>query len=264
MTMVNKPFVPNTMENVEVSWAWVSTSQGLINWTFKNPNSVPVNFVLYRGVSVDGSAPENMYLFGDAFYPLYYQNFQTPFQTGQPSPLVSSATQPPLSMFKSPDGTIQAAFIFTLKAKGSWSMEEGGWVDGMTPAGAVAIPVSYSETAKFSVNYNKAISCEQYNQQAGTNYPCPPDPFTVESALFMLPKNVAREVSSDVITMVGSSPAPTGGNGSSGSCMSSLISALEGGNLREVVQAIECLLEEGALTLKEMDKERFDKLKASF
>ncbi len=269
--MVMKPYVSNGLKEIEVSWAWVSTSQGLIKWTFKNPNDVPVDFVLYRGVSVNGSVPENQYLFGDAFYPLYYYDFGTKFQSGQPSPLTASVVQPPLAMFKSPSGVIQAAFIFSLKAGGSWNMEEAGWVNGMQPAGIKGITVAYSKTAQFNVNYNQQISCQQYNEQAGTNYPCPPDPFTVESALFLLPLDVSREVSTDVITenspSGGSSGGSSGGQSSTGGnftkCLSMFISGLEGGSFREVVQGIECMLDNG-VSMNDAQKLRFEKVRHLF
>jgi hypothetical protein len=226
------------MQPVSASFSWVSTSQGVIEWTFKNPNDVPVNFVLLRGVTQNESPPENIYLFGDAFYPLYYYDFGTQFQLGQPTPLKAAVNQPPLAMFKSPDGTIQAGFIFTIGAKGSWSMNEGGFI-GIAPAGISTLIVSYSETVKFNVNYDVAISCEQYNKQAGTNYACPPNPFTVESALFLLPQTVSREVSQDTITIVGTT-APSKPAEGSLSCENMIINGLENKNLRDVISGILC------------------------
>ena len=266
-----KPYIKNELKEVQVSWDWTDKAQGLIKWTFKNPNNVPVNFVLNRGISANGSPAQNIYLFGDAFYPLYYYNFGVQFQTGQPTPLTASIIQPPLAMFKSPSDVIQAAFIFTLKAGGSWTMEEGGWVDNSEPAGISAILVNYSKTAQFTVNYNKQISCQQYNEQAGTNYPCPPDPFVVESALFLLPVDVSREVNSDVIT----ENAPSGGNSGNSSgggssstgnftnCVTMFIRGLEGGSFREVVQGVECLLDNG-VTLDDTLKLRFEKVRHLF
>ena len=226
---------------IEVSWSWVSTTQGVVNWKFKNPNSVPLNFVLVRGVSTANSTtyPQNIYLFGDAFYPLYYYDFGTQFQSGQPTPLKSSIVQPPLAVFQAPNGNLQAGFIFTLGANGSWNMNEGGFV-GIEPAGISTVIVSYSQTTKFSINYNKQISCQQYNSQAGTNYPCPPDPFVVESAMFLLPTNIPSEVPNDIITEVGSSS----GGGSSGnidSCITGLIDAILGGNIKQVVENLTCI-----------------------
>ncbi len=265
--MSGMPYLNNELKPVEATWSWVSTSQGIVKWTFKNPNPTQVSFVLYRGVAI-GDVVENRYLFGDAFYPLYYYDFSTPFQVGQPSPLTANQIQPPLAMFKNPSGTIMAAFIFTLKPNGSWSMEEGGWVNGMQPAGVATYIVNYSETAKFSVNYNQQISCQQYNEQAGTNYPCPPDPFEVESALFMLPAEIHREVSSDVITQLGTSGSNSGGSSggsqpSGGNCMHYFIEALESGSFRDVVNGILCMLDNGQSLSADL-KARFDKVRRMY
>ncbi|MEM0142541.1 MAG: hypothetical protein QXL94_01105 [Candidatus Parvarchaeum sp.] len=263
-----KPYVPMTISPVEATWKWEDQSQGLVTWTFKNPNNVTVSCALIRGLSSNGSPPENIYVFGDAFYPLYYYDFGTVFQNGQPIPLTPSVTQPPLAVFKTPNGNLQVGFIFTIKANGTWSMIEGGFVGGYEPAGVSTAILSYVSTEKFNINYNVAISCEQYNLQAGTNYACPPNPFTVESALFNLPVNIAEEVPSDSITPV-TSGGSSGGSSTSGSaniqpCVNKLINGIEGGSFREVIQAIQCFIDSGALNFTVDEKRRIESLKHLF
>ncbi len=226
---------------IEVSWSWVSTSSGIINWKFKNPNNVPISFVLMRGVLPTSAKliPENIYMFGDAFYPLYYYNFGMQFLIGQPTPLKSSNVQPPLAIFKTPINTLVAGFVFTLGANSSWNMNEAGFV-GYEPAGISTIIVSYSQISKFSIEYDKQFSCEQYNKQAGTSFPCPPDPFIVDSALFLIPQTVISEVPLNIITEVSGNNGNSSG-GDSAKCIDSLISDILGGNLKLVVEDLICI-----------------------
>jgi hypothetical protein len=241
------------IEPVQVSWSWVSQEEGTITWKFTNPNKSQVSFVLFRGYVQSGEdTPENLYIFGDAFYPLYYYDFGEEFQVGKPSPLSGSVSNPPLAVIESKDGKLQVGFIFTLKAGASFSMEEGGFV-GIQPAGAKTISAVYSETGKFTINYSKQISCEQYNKQAGTDYPCPPNPFEVESAKFLISENVSEEVPSDVVMPVKPAPAPeptppmpsstVSSSSALSACEQALLSAIQQGNMRDVISALLCIFE---------------------
>ena len=232
------------LEPVSATWKWENEQSGLVKWSFSNPNNTPVTFILLRGISVGGAPATEIYAFGDAFYPLYYYDFGVPYQSGTPSPLLTTTPTPPLAMFKNPSGKIISAFIFTLKAKGSYEMTEGGFV-GIEPAGISTPFTTYNQTAKFSVNYNVAQSCQQYNKQAGTNYSCPPNPFTVESAMFILPQEVNSIVSGDSISMVGATPAPkptpAPTPAPTGTCVDQLIKAFEDMNYIELISALECI-----------------------
>lgn len=176
-----------TANRLSVSWKWFNEAQGLVEWTFNNFGTSTSSGILLR----DG------YTFGSAFYPIYYFNssaFGTTFLAGSPTPLKDNGVEsdsPPLAVIEYPTafGSYNklVSFVFTLAPNQSWSMLEGGFSANFTPAayGNISfISVKFNGVDDFCIDYNTAVQCQQFNTQAGTSYPCPPNPFSVKSAVF--------------------------------------------------------------------------------
>ncbi len=178
------------IKNVSATYEWYDKKEGVIKWIFYNPNSVNMSFTLVRGVIENGKLSE-IYPFGNAFYPVYYKNFGTQFALN-PQPLKNvnaSTNSPPLCIYKNPDGTMFAAFLFTLEGGQKYEMLEGGWTGGIVPGGIKTVTSYFNSDHRFTINFVKE-QCSGYNQESGTDYPCPEDPFTVKSALMELNENV--------------------------------------------------------------------------
>lgn len=166
-------------------WEWQNQAQGLVKWTFSNPNNRQVSVILVRGVEQNGQVTE-IYPFANAFWPLYWHNFGTQFIIHQPTPLIDTGlntNQPPLAVIEGANGKMFVAFVFTLAPGQSWSMLEGGF-QGCQPAAISTLLANYARTVDVTIKYNEVQQCQQYNLQAGTNFSCPKNPITVESAIF--------------------------------------------------------------------------------
>ena len=178
------------IQPMSATWEWQDQTQGLVKWTFSNPNNVQLSAILVRGVEENGQVTE-IYPFGNAFWPLYWKNFGTPFITGQASPLTDQGlqiNQAPLGVITDLDGKPFVAFVFTLSPKQSWSMLEGGF-QGCQPAAISTEQCNFVQTSPVTIKYNQVQQCSQYNKQAGTNFPCPKNPIKVPSAVFSIQEN---------------------------------------------------------------------------
>ena len=213
--------------DVQVSWEWYEQNHGVVKWTFSNLGDSVASGLLFRAT----------YPFGNAFWPIYEENpaFDTRF-TLMATPLVDNGAEnnsPPLAIFKNPDGSMFVAFVFTLNAGESWSMLEGGFVDGMTPdydgTTPVFIPASRISSGTFIINWIPE-QCQGYNQQAGTSLPCPANPLSISSAVFSINAQV-HPLFNDIINP-GASPMP--------SCTDMVIWGLDTGNVDDIVAGLVC------------------------
>ena len=208
--------------DIQVSWKWYDQSQGIVEWTFTNTGKEVESAILVRGVGLNNQCLEP-YIFGEAFFPLYHYDFNVPFTTAV-QPLTDNGVEnnaPPLGVLSLPNGQTTVGFIFTLSPGQSWSMLEGGFANTAGPCNATmypATPVS-STPSCYSISYNVVMQCMQYNLQAGTNYPCPPNPFQVNSILWNVPQ--VPILFQDNITPCNSGNGCGGGGGGGGfwSCL---------------------------------------------
>ena len=211
--------------NVSVSWQWSEQAIGLVEWTFTNNASVQQSGLLFR----------NNYAFGDAFWPLYNYNskdFGTSF-TSIVTPLADKGLQNnsmPLVVYQNPDGSHFVAFVFTIAPNSSWSCLEGGFSNGMIPTEGVFIPASKIDIEQFTIIYDSQ-QCQGYNQQSGTNLPCPPNPISVTSAVMKLNQQV-KPLFNDIITPHTGVSKP--------SCLDAIIHGIKTLNSQEVIRGLEC------------------------
>ena len=212
--------------SAEVSWEWHDQSNGVVQWNFTNSGNATVSGILFRAT----------YPFGNAFWPIYEDNpaFETSFKLIA-SPLIDLGIEnnsPPLGIIKNPDGSMFVAFIFTLSPGQSWSMLEGGFIDGMTPdyeGNPEFITAVKSSTGAFIINWDPE-QCSGYNSQAGTSLPCPNNPVSVSSAVFTIDKQVAP-LFHDIINSA-SQGSPT--------CMNMILTGIDTGNINEIIDGLRC------------------------
>ena len=228
--------------NVEVSWGWYNQQQGVVQWNFTNTASVAQSGILFR----------NSYPFGNAFWPIYEDNskdFGTSF-TSIITPLVNngvSNNSMPLVMYKNPDGSYFVAFVFTLSPGQSWSCLEGGFSSSMTPSGISFIPANKLSVGQFRITYDSE-QCQGYNQQAGTNLPCPSNPLTVTTAV-MLSSQQVQPLFNDIIVPLNNSTKP--------SCLEMIIQGIASVNENMVIAGLECAFGAMPRDWKAIIKEKF-------
>lgn len=149
---------------VKVNYTWYEKAKGIIQWNFENTGSTTRSFILLRGITENNKVSE-IYAFGDAFYPLYYKNFNVDFVT-EPEPLanVSARTNnAPLAVIENSDSRLLVAFLYTLSGGSKYSVLEGGWT-GVEPGGIKIVLAKYSGTKDFSIKYEKK-QCTLYNEE---------------------------------------------------------------------------------------------------
>lgn len=225
-------------------------ADGVVVWTFKNTGNQTGSWILQRGASLAGQQFED-YVFGQAFNVIYLYNgslFGTELLTAPPQPLVDNGTannSPPMALVNAPSG-MSICFIFTLAPGQTWSMEEGGFVDGIVPSNPQLIPVTVqTSTAQQWCDTWNVEQCQGYNQQAGTNLPCPPNPWTITTIVMATTVNIPILIQ-DTFTQ----GACSQGGGGSTSCLQMIEQGISTGNIEEVIQGIECLIDNGILSTR--------------
>lgn len=144
----------------DVAWEWFDKEKGEVKWTLTNNSESQKSVVLLR----------NSYYFGNAFWPVYKANGMSDF-TMEASPLEDKGTQDnsaPLFIGKV-NGKYLVAFLFTLSAKQSWSIIEGGFIGGFEPSNFSLKDVSSMELKEMSVGYDEK-QVTDWDAQTGTDY----------------------------------------------------------------------------------------------
>lgn len=202
----------------------------MVEWTFTNPSTVQQSGLLFRV----------NYPFGDAFWPIYEDNsqaFGTSFTTVITPLQNNGATNNtmPLVIYKNPDGSMFVAFCFTLAPGQTWSQIEGGFSTQETPDMGntpVFITAQKSDVQTFSITYDSG-QCQGYNQQSGSNLPCPANPVKITSAVMTLSQQV-KPLFNDVITPSGASST------SNPTCMEMIVQGVVSMNGTMLVKGLEC------------------------
>ncbi len=217
---------------IEVSWDWYGdSSQGVVQWTFTNNSPNFVSGLLYRV----------NYPFGNAFWPIYAANsaFQTSFTTLD-TPLIDNGVEsnsPPLAVFQNPDKSLFVAFLFSLQAGQEWSMLEGGFVNGMTPS-MDNVP-TFVYATKLGIKSYAILwdpeQCQGYNEQSGSNLPCPIDPISVISALFSISTQITPLFNDIISNPSSSTPAQP-----PQTCAEMFIDGIVSLNAEKIEQAFQC------------------------
>jgi len=220
------------LENpVKVNYTWYDKSSGIIQWNFENTGSTTRSFILLRGIKENNRVSE-IYAFGNAFYPLYYKNFNVDFVTKpEPLPNVSARTNSaPLAVIENSDSTLLVAFLYTVSGGSKYSVLEGGW-KGIEPGGIKLVLTKYCGVKDFSIEYEEK-QCTLYNEESQTDYGCPDDPFTVKSALMKV-NNSIKPLFHDVISVVKDE-----------NCRQMLQNAMNTGNVNDYYNALQCMLDQ--------------------
>lgn len=236
--------VKEQVEPVTVEWRWHDESKGLVKWTFTNPSSAVQSGLLFRAT----------YPFGNAFWPIYEDNaaFNTSF-TLINTPLPEQGVQsnsPPLAVFKNPDGSMFVAFLFTIAPQSSWAMLEGGFTSGMTPdfrGTPKFVPVTKQGINKFSILW-MPTQCQDYNEQSGSDLPCPPNPISVSSGLFLTSEDIIP-LFADMISIAGQ-PDPD--------CAGKIIQGILADNAGQVIAGLECGFGKLTNDIKKLIKEKIN------
>lgn len=228
-------------------------ANGLVTWTFKNIGGTTGSWILQRGASLAGQQFEN-YVFGQAFNVIYLYNgtaFGTSLLTSAPVPLTDEGTannSPPMAIVDAPSGR-SICFVFTLSPGQTWSMEEGGFSGGVVPSNPSLIPVSVKDASvqTFCDAY-QTEQCQGYNSQAGTNFPCPPNPWQIQGILMETTTSIPILIPDTISTGPCSPSQPTS------NCQSILeqaISEIEQDQfalgIEDLFSALECYVSSGAL-----------------
>ena len=227
-------------------------SNGIVTWTFKNTGNATGSWLLQRGASLAGVQFED-YVFGQAFNVVYLYNgslFGTSLLTAPPTPLVDNGVNnnsPPMAIVDSPSGR-SICFIFTLSPGQTWSMLEGGFSGGIVPSNPVLIPVTVENPnpQPFCDAWNSE-QCQGFNQQTGSNLPCPPNPWTIQSILMQTDVNIPILIQ-DTIT---NGACTSGGGGGQQTCLQQIEDGISSGNLEEIIEGIICYLEQAGMSVTE-------------
>ena len=221
-------------------------SNGIVVWTFKNTGNTTGSWLLQRGASLAGQQFED-YVFGQAFNVMYLYNgslFGTELLTAPPVPLVDNGAannSPPMSLINSPSG-MSICFVFTLAPGQTWSMEEGGFSNGVVPSNPQLIPVTVANPApSYWCDSWNSEQCQGFNQQTGNNLPCPPNPWTISTILMQTDISIPILIQ-DTFTEGQCS------SGNSNPCLQQIIQGFDTGNVEEIIAGIYCLFSSGLIS----------------
>ncbi len=230
-------------------------ANGVVTWKIINTGGTTGSWVLQRGAAQNG-IPFETYVFGGAFPVAYLNNaatFGTYLLEGHPPTLYGSGVAP-MGIISSPGGMF-FAFVFTVAAGQAFSMEEGGFSGGVTPVNPVLVPVTYDATETFSVAW-QSEQCSGFNQQTGSDLPCPSNPWTVSGTVFSTTEPVPI-ITADTFTPVGGGSAPN----PPPTCVQLLDEAaveLEAGNVlssvEDVIAFLMCEIDSGAVSMSHVLK----------
>ena len=233
------------VQSIDVQWKWFVESKGVVQWTFINGSSVVQSGILFRA----------SYPFGNAFWPIYEANkeFDTKFTVTE-TPLVDQGVtnnSPPLAMIQNRDGSQFVAFIFTILPNSAWSMLEGGFSSQLTPnykGSPVFIPAEKNGIGQYIITWDPE-QCSGYNQQAGTNMPCPANPVKVTTSLFAIDQNV-NPLFNDIIVSAISSGKP--------SCLEMIVRGIDNANSDLIIKGLECAFGRVNKDYRSAIKKRYD------
>lgn len=230
---------PAVSKYVTVSWKWNNTTQGLVEWSFTNNSTSTQSVILYR----------NGYYFGNAFWCIYEANseFNTAFMqgdipTGYPDNGVEN-NSPDLGIVKMSNGKPLVAFVFMISPKATWSMLEGGFVEGMMPEDAQIYDAVFNGVSDWCVGYDSA-QVTAWDEQANDKlqgYSPNPSTFNVTSVSVDAP---FITLYNDPISKGVCTTATT-----TSSCVKKLTQGLETGNFVEFFEGLLCLLTDGNTAL---------------
>ncbi len=167
---------------VEAAWAWYDRRQGIVEWAFRNADSIQRSTILMR----------SSYYLGDGYWPIYSYNpaFRTVLLDGRETIRPLEERSVPLNT--APLGLVQfgnlqhavICLIVTLSPGQAWGMLEGGF--GQTgPASTIAIyGVTPTNGGDFCLGYDPA-EVKDWNEQTKMRLSAyTPNPSTFNTWLF--------------------------------------------------------------------------------
>ncbi len=168
---------------VSVSWSWYNQSEGIVTWTFTNQSNETQTVTLLRGAVDQNGTVLVYYYFGNAYWVDYLSLGITQWQNNN-APLQQNGN-PPIAVLEIGQNYL-IAFVFTVPAKTTWSMLEGGFMNGLQPYNPMAI------TAKYLGDYNMCIGYDEkqvINYVAQTGIPAvgyEPNPSTFHTSVYSI------------------------------------------------------------------------------
>lgn len=223
----NKIFKKVQESNASVGWSWNNESGGIVQWSFSNPTSEQKSVVLLR----------SSYYFGNAYWPVYLANAEFDTQFAQSvTPLVDNGVEnnaPPLFV-ASINGKFIVAFLFTLSPGQTWSMLEGGFVDGITPSGIALYDVSNMEVKEMCVGYDitQVADWDAQTQTLLGGYV--PNPKTFNVVVGSISGAYIQLFNDPISTGTCPTPTPKDCN----SLLEQAVSSIEGGNILKGLETL--------------------------
>ena len=260
---------------VSVTWQWYDQANGVVQWNFTNADTASHSVVLYR----------SNYVFGDAFFPIYYansdgrgasatnpqDNFGTEWvpSTLPVASLVDSGVQNnamPIALVRYGGATdvsastSQVAFIFTIAPGATWSVLEGGFSASTPPQIQGLGDVTPSIEGQFCIGYDEQRVID-WDAQTQTNFAgYSPNPSTFSTILFDCDPSIpyTNIGFNDNFAQGACATPPPPPNPPCTSLFNQAVADYEAGNydqmMSDLIAAIECLFTSGKLDIKKFIK----------
>jgi len=168
---------------VEVSWSWISRSEGIVYWQFLNPTNESLAVVLNRGATDVAAYP-----FGGAFFPAYLtgetDGTQLASISGGPYPPLTDSLTIPLGFIKGQQAGV--AYVFVVPSGSAVIVPEGGFVNGMEPTCASVVDVRFVENVGMELSYSVCEECLDFYRETGMSAPfyCPANPMETNIPMY--------------------------------------------------------------------------------
>ena len=267
-----KHLFTHVSSHVTETWQWYNEGQGVVQWNYKNDDTVPHTIVNLR----------NGYYFGGAFWPVYYansngrgasatnpaDNFGVDWATAL-DPLKDNGVlnnAPPIGIVDFGSGKRTVNFLFTIEPESTWSMLEGGFSALMTPSGLSAYEVALEKSAQFCVGYDPT-RVSDWDTQTGTSFQgYSPNPNAFDIAEVTIETDAPFDVLPFTDSIVdgpctGTTPPPPPPPPSPQQCISDIVIGIEDlvagqtdQGLQEIANGIQCLFATGVLNIEKSMK----------
>ncbi len=167
---------------VTVTWNWHNQNEGIVEWIFKNNSNEKQEVILLRGAIDKNGTVLAYYYFGNAYWVDYLFLGITKWQRNNTT--LKNNENPPIAVIQIGDKYL-IAFEFTLAPNTTWSVLEGGFINGLQPYNPIAVQVNYLDDYQMCIGYDEKQVIDYIKQTEIPVIGYEPNPSTFKTSIYV-------------------------------------------------------------------------------